>query len=64
MYNILLVEEIETYKYIKQYFYLLTKTWKYGGSVFGTEIAGGAQADSTPKYVIGIVSGLIYLTFS
>ena len=30
---------------LEQYFYLFTKTSKYGGSVFGTEVAGGAQTE-------------------
>ena len=45
MYITLLVEENETYKHIEQQFYLLTKTWKYGGSVFGTEVSVETQAE-------------------
>ena len=33
MYFLLLVEKIETNIHLEQPFYLLTKTWKYGGSV-------------------------------
>ena len=29
--------------HLEQPFYLLTKTWKLGGSVFGTKVAGGAK---------------------
>ena len=29
--------------HLKQLVYLHPKTWKYGGSVFGIEVAGGAQ---------------------
>ena len=32
-------------KYLEQHFYLLTKNWKYGGSMFGTEVVGGAQTE-------------------
>ena len=44
---LLLVEKIETYiRTLEQsFFYLLTKTLRYGGSVFGTEAAGGAQTE-------------------
>ena len=35
----LLVSKNETYIHLKQAFYLLTKTWDYGGSVFGAEVA-------------------------
>ena len=33
--------QIESGIHFGYLFYLLTKTWKYGGSVFGTEVAGG-----------------------
>ena len=33
--------KIETKIHLEQPFYLLTKTWKYGGSVFGTQVARG-----------------------
>ena len=36
-------EKNETNIHLEQAFYLLTKTWKYGGCVFGTEKAGGAD---------------------
>ena len=35
----------ETNIHLDQPFYLFTKTWKYDGSVFGTEVAGGAQTE-------------------
>ena len=35
--------KIETNIHLEQPFYLLTKTWKHGGSVFGTEVARGDQ---------------------
>ena len=34
-------DKIENNIHLEQPFYLLTKTWKYGGSVFGTDFAGG-----------------------
>ena len=34
-----LVEKLETNLHLEEPYYLLTKTWAYGGSVFGTEIA-------------------------
>ena len=40
----LLVGKMETNIHLEQPFYLLTKTWKYGGSVLGTEVAGRAQS--------------------
>ena len=46
MYIILLsVEKIKTNLHSGQPFYLLTKTWKYDGSVFATEVPGGAQTE-------------------
>ena len=33
-------------------------------SVFGTEVAGGAQKKSNPLSVIGIMSGLITVTMN
>ena len=36
----------QTNIHLQQPFYLLTKTWKYGGRVFGKEVAGGAQSNS------------------
>ena len=42
---ILLVEQIETYIHLEQPFELLHNTWKFGGSVLGTEVAGGAQTE-------------------
>ena len=33
-------EQIETNIHLEEPFYLLTKTWKYGGCVFGPEVAG------------------------
>ena len=41
--------------------HLLTKTWKYDGSVLGTEVAGEAQTDNP---LIGLFSGLIAIAFS
>ena len=38
-------KEIESIIHLEQAFHSLTKTWKYGGSVFGTEVAGGAQIE-------------------
>ena len=37
----------QTNKHFEQQssFYLFTKTWKYSGSVFGTDVAGGAQTE-------------------
>ena len=32
-----------------QPFHLRIETWKYGSSVFGTEVDGGAQTEVTPK---------------
>ena len=43
MYVFLLVEKIETKIHLEQRF--LTKTWPYVGSVFGTEVAQGAQSN-------------------
>ena len=43
MYVFLLTEKIEINIYLEQSFSLLTKTWKYVGSEFYTEVAGGAQ---------------------
>ena len=43
MYVFLLMEKNEINIYLEQSFSLLTKTWKYGGSEFYTEVAGGAQ---------------------
>ena len=40
----LLVEKMKLLHFTAT-FYLLAKTWKYGGSVFGTGIAGGAQKE-------------------
>ena len=37
--------KIETNIYLAQPFYLVTKTWKYGGSVFDTQVAGRAQTE-------------------
>ena len=54
---------IETNKYLKQPLYLFTKTWKYGGSVFGTEVAEELK-QSNPLNVIGIFSSFITITFS
>ena len=51
----------ETNTQLEQPFYLLTKTWKYCGSVFGTEVAECVQ--SIPGNVICIFSGLITLLF-
>ena len=36
----LLKENVETNIHLEQQLYLLTNTWKYGGIVFGTEVAG------------------------
>ena len=36
-----LVEKNETYIHLEQSFYILTKTWMYGCSVFDTEAARG-----------------------
>ena len=33
-------EKIKTNIHLEEPFYLLTKTWKYGGCVFGSEVAG------------------------
>ena len=33
------------YIHLEQAFYLFRKTWKYGGIVFGTEVAGRAQTE-------------------
>ena len=33
-------KKIETNIHLEEPFYLLTKTWKYGGCVFGPEAAG------------------------
>ena len=33
-------EKIETNIHLEEPLYLLTKTWKYGGCVFGSEVAG------------------------
>ena len=33
-------EKIETNIHLEEPYYLLTKTWKYGGCVFGLEVAG------------------------
>ena len=38
-----LVEKIETNLHLELPSYLLTKIWKYGGSVFGSEDTVGAQ---------------------
>ena len=42
MHVIFLLVKIETYIHFVQLFYLLIKTWKYDGGVFGTEVAAGA----------------------
>ena len=33
-------EKIETNMHLEELFYLLTKTWQYGGCVCGQEVAG------------------------
>ena len=43
MFVFFLVEKIEPNIHLEQFFYLLRKTWKYGGSVIVTEVAGGTQ---------------------
>ena len=46
---LLLVEKIKIKLQSGQPFHLLTKTCKYGDSVFGTVAAGGAQTEYPPK---------------
>ena len=43
----LMVEKCETniHNDLEQPFYWLTRTWVYGGSVFGTKAAGGAEIE-------------------
>ena len=41
----LLVVKIEADILLEQRIHLLTKSWKYGGCMFGTEVAGGAQTE-------------------
>ena len=45
----LIGEKTDTYIRSEQPFYLLTKTWKYDISVFGTAVTGGAQTEYSPK---------------
>ena len=45
--------------HLQQLFYLLTNTWKYGGSLFGTEAAGGSQTEQLHMF-----SGLKTIAFS
>ena len=60
----LFVERGETNLHQEQPFYVVTKTWKYGGGVFGTDFVRGAQIDQTPKYDFRHFHGLITVAFS